>query len=489
MENFRKTKIVATIGPASCSEENIEKLIAAGANMFRLNFSHGDHASHGAVMDAIKRVREKLGVSVGIMQDLGGPKIRLGEISGGSIFLETGDDMIIDTKLDINCGKRFGTNYRALATDVQPNTRLLLADGIIECEILRTTETEIFCKVVFGGELFSKKGIAYPEGSFSLPALTEKDKIDLDFGLHAGIDFVALSFVRNVQDIRETRDFIAARGFDVPIFAKIEKHEAISALDEIVAAADGIIVARGDLGVEMPIETVPLLQKRIIATANAYAIPVITATQMLLSMVHEPRPTRAEITDIANAVLDGTDAVMLSEETAMGDHPVRAVATMAKICAETEKMPQPIRDFNFVLQCIDCADERLFFALTIAHSAALLAERSHAKAIICPTHTGLTAKLVASFRAQVPVLALTTSKKVFYRLSAFCGVFPQLFPRDETDFESVIAQAEQIAIQRGCLSADDNYVITAGLPFGSGLPTNALKLCNAGESISTHTSN
>ncbi len=466
-----RTKIVATLGPASDSEERIRQLIKAGVSAFRLNFSHGDHSSHARTIRRIKKIREELKAPVAILQDLAGPKIRVGDLTNGPLVLNPGDEVVLNAHLQKSDGKEIPVTYRDFANDVKTGGRLMLADGTIELRIQRVEPPRVFCNVIVGGTLSSRKGINYPEGSFSLPAITEKDKNDLRFGLKQGVDAVALSFVRTLDDIKIARELCQEMDTNVFLFAKIEKHEAVHNFLDILQEVDGIMVARGDLGVEIPLEEVPIVQKRIIHLCNLYGKPVITATQMLLSMVHAPRPTRAEVTDVANAILDGTDAIMLSDETAMGQYPLEAVRTMIRIARFTEK------NFRFYYR-----QDHLSMAISegkqipesISQSVAELSEEINARLIICPTTSGFTARMISRKRPQAHILALTPVKKNVYHLAFLWGVIPEYLPyRKHTS--TLFKTALRLSEQKGLISEGDGYVITAGYPFGMGKTTNLIK--------------
>jgi pyruvate kinase len=469
MNEYRRTKIVATLGPATNSYDGIKALAIAGVNVFRLNFSHGTHLEHGATIDTIDRVRRELGVPVAILQDLCGPKIRTGIIDGDKLKFEAGATIVLDPALEISDGTNLPLSYPNLWRDVSVGHKILLADGIVELEIIAVEPPKIICKALNGGTLSSKKGINYPDGTIDLPALTEKDIADLRFGLSKEVDYVALSFVKHAGDIALARNIAAESNKRVHIVAKIEKHEAIANFDEILATVDGVMVARGDLGVEIPIERLPATQKLLIAKANALGKPVITATQMLLSMVESPRPTRAEVTDIANAVLDGTDALMLSEETAVGKNPVRAVETMAKVAVEIER----IYDFNRSQFPTDAQNE-LEIPIAIAHSAVMMAKDMTADVIVCPTNSGFTARNVARFRPRAKIFAPTPSIKTFDRLALVWGVIPAAVSI-EGDFESLVTRSLRSAEQSGVVETGSEYIFTSGYPFGSECATNLIK--------------
>ena len=335
----RRTKIVATIGPATQSESVITELIKAGVTTFRLNFSHGDHDDHAERIKTIRKVSSELDLHIGILQDLQGPKIRLGRFKDGPVKVKKGDLFTLTSK-NVECNNKIANvTYEKLTDEVSVGKRILLDDGRVEMvvEKIDNKENLLTCKVTVGGVLSNNKGVNFPDVQLSVKALTDKDKKDLEFGLKSGVDWIALSFVRNPSDINEIKDLINEYGYSTPVIAKIEKFEAIDQIDSVLPLCDGVMVARGDLGVEMPPEEVPLLQKELIKKANTLGIPIITATQMLDSMASSPRPTRAEVSDVANAILDATDAVMLSNETAVGDYPIEAVKTMATIARRIER--------------------------------------------------------------------------------------------------------------------------------------------------------
>ncbi len=465
---MKRTKIVATLGPATSSPKMIEELIKTGVNAFRLNFSHGTHESHAQLIEWIKEKRKALDTPVAILQDLSGPKIRIGNINRSALELNSGDELIFDTQIEESSGNIVPVSYKGFADDVQQGHHLLLADGNLEIEVTRLDPPRVTSKVVVGGQLTSNKGINYPEGSFNLPAITEKDKKDLRFGLRNGVDCVALSFVKAADDVKIARKICESENRHVPLIAKIEKHEAIKNLYEILQCVDGVMVARGDLGVEIPLEQVPLVQKRVIKLANSSGKPVITATQMLVSMVDAPRPTRAEATDITNAILDGTDAIMLSEETATGNYPLQAVRTMNQIALETEKSFPYYKAslFDREISVID-------ITLGISSSAASLAKNLDARAILCPTSSGFTARMISRFRPKARVIALTPNEDTYFQSSLLWGVYPTHFPVDQ-NMDNLVREALSFAQKRKFLQPKDRYVLTAGFPFGKGGKTNLI---------------
>lgn len=465
----KKTKIVATLGPATASPAMIEKLIEAGVNVFRLNFSHGDHEGHEQMITWIKEKRKEMNKPIAILQDLSGPKIRIGKVPDGPIELKEGDEIILHTGIETQTGNKFPVTHAGFAQDVVVGHHLLLADGRLELQIDRIDSPKVYCTVLDGGMLSSGKGINYPDGTFDVPAVTEKDKRDLAFGLKHDVDYVALSFVKAAADVRVAREICQQAGKDVALIAKIEKHEAISNFMEILHNVDGVMVARGDLGVEIPLEQVPMVQKKIIKLANEHGKPVITATQMLLSMVEEPRPTRAEVTDISTAILDGSDAIMLSEETSVGKDPELAVKTMTRIAQETEKNLA----FAYPMQAMPDGPA-MDIARAIARSAVTLAENLNARFLICPSSSGFTARMISRFRPNAIIMALTPNTQAYYRLALLWGVVPRMLA-EEKDMTQLMQEAIEIARNERFAQDGDTYVITAGFPFGEGGPTNLIK--------------
>ena len=464
----RRTKIVATIGPATQSEEIITDLIKAGVTTFRLNFSHGDHKDHKERIKTIRKVSEKLDLDIGILQDLQGPKIRLGRFKDGPVKVKKGDKFSL-TSNEVECTKSIANvTYNKLAQEVTSGKRILLDDGKIEMivENVDIGNNLLECKVTVGGVLSNNKGVNFPDVQLSVKALTDKDIEDLEFGLTAGVDWIALSFVRNPSDINEIKNLINKNGHSIPVVAKIEKFEAIDQIDSILPLCDGVMVARGDLGVEMPAEEVPLLQKELIRKANTLGIPIITATQMLDSMASNPRPTRAEVSDVANAILDGTDAVMLSNETAVGDYPVEAVETMATIARRIER--------DYPLKAIE---SHLPSTIPNAISAAVsnIARQLDAGAIIPLTKSGSTARNVSKFRPPTPILATTTERSVARRLQLVWGVTPLLVKNDDRTAKT-FSIAMQIAQELGILKQGDLVVQTAGTLTGISGSTDLIKV-------------
>lgn len=466
---YKRTKIVATLGPATSSGEKIHQLVKAGVNVFRLNFSHGTVQDHGKLIRLIKNLRKDLKEPVAILQDLSGPKIRVGLITDPPLELNVGDELIFNSKIKRSKKNEIPVNYPAFVDDVKAKDHLLLADGSIDLIIKKIISPRVFCEVAVGGSLTSAKGINYPGGSFNIPALTQKDISDLKFGLGNGVDMVALSFVRRADDILKLRKVFKSAKRSIPVIAKIEKHEAIRNFPDILKAVDGIMVARGDLGLEIPSEQVPMVQKKLIRLANLHGKPVITATQMLLSMVDSPRPTRAEITDVANAILDGTDAVMLSEETAIGDYPLKAVEVMSRIAIEIEK------HFPYFSAIPEKSNEtKPDIPQAISQSAARLAQELNAKLIICPTMSGFTARMISRFRPKTPIYALTPNADTYHQMILMWNVIPRIFPMEKLTGK-LIQNALDKAYKDRLIRKGDDYVITAGFPFGEGVRTNLIK--------------
>ncbi len=469
-----KTKIICTIGPASSAPEVLAKLIQAGMNVCRLNFSHGSHEEHAALIRDIRAVSERLSAPVAILQDLAGPKIRTGDIAGGgTVTLAEGAELTLTSRDVPGDAREVGLTYPDLPHNVRLGDVILLADGAMQLKVETVTETDVRCRVEVGGELGSHKGINLPGRSLNAPILSDKDKDDLAFGLAQGVDLVALSFVRTAHDVHTVKKHIAAAKKDTPLIAKIEKFEALDNIDEIVAAADGIMVARGDLGVEIPLEKVPRAQKLLIAKANAAAKPVITATQMLKSMVDSPRPTRAEVTDVANAIYDGTDAIMLSEETAVGRYPVGAVEVMTRVAQDVES------DFDYGawLERRE-ADSKLSFSAAVAHTAVEMARDIDAAAILTCTTSGSTTRLVARYRPAQTLLAITPNRETALRLALVHGAVPLLVEAAE-DAGELERLAVAAALQAGYVKPGQPVVITAGLPFHVAGTTNLIKVATA----------
>ena len=460
-----RTKIVCTIGPSSNSEEVISELIQKGMSVARLNFSHGSHEDHGEMIKKIRAASISLGRPVAILQDLCGPKIRIGEIPGAGIQLAVGQKLILTTDKRPAEGNRVPVTYTSLPSQVKPGDRILLADGLMDLTVDQTTATDIVCTVVTGGVLTSHKGINLPSSSLDIPAMTEKDRRDLVFGLDMDVDYIALSFVRAAADIHAIKKIIHRHGKQTPVIAKIEKHEALDNIDAIMAAADGIMVARGDLGVEIPLEKVPNIQKKLVHKANNLGKPVVIATQMLRSMVESPRPTRAEAADVANGVLDGADAVMLSEETASGKYPVEAVQFMARI-AESAEEKFPHKKYLQMVPNHGTAE-------AVSYAASILAKNLRASAIVATTRSGSTAAHITRYRPVQPIIALSPDEATVRRLALYWGCLPFFLPTIE-DTDEMVEQAALAAMEKGHVRKGERLVITAGRPIWKTGTTNML---------------
>ena len=452
-----RTKIICTIGPASREPDVLNNLIAAGMDVARLNFSHGDHAFHADTIARVRAAASAAGKPVALLADLQGPKLRVGDMGAG-LLLEAGKTVVLTTAPLIGQAGLVPIQYADLPGVVRQGERILLDDGLLELEVRSISGQELTCQVLTGGLLTSKKGMNLPDASLSIPAITEKDRADLAFALGQGVDWVALSFVRSAAEVRELKALIrAANPLDQPtlVIAKIEKPQAVTAIEEIIADADGIMVARGDLGIEMLTEEVPVIQKRIIRLCNQAGKPVITATQMLDSVIRNPRPTRAEASDVANAVFDGTDAVMLSGETASGLYPVATVQTMAHIIQQAEQAA------SWGLRFTDESVVKVTVAQAVAHASCETARDLKAKAIIAPTLSGSTARLVARFRPQAPVVAVTPSAQTQRQLMLSWGIYPLLADR-ETTTDRMLVDAIRAAQRQGFVNLGDTVVVTAG---------------------------
>ncbi len=466
---FRKTRIVCTLGPATSSPEMISKLMDEGMDVARLNFSHGNHDQHRQTIHTIRSLSRQKGKEIGILQDLGGPKIRLGQVSGGKKTLKHGERVTL-VPGEYAEGDAIPVNYPDLIEDIEVGNRVLLADGTVELTVEEKRDKSAVCEVVVGGVIYSRKGVNLPSSHLSVPAFTEKDREDLMVGLGEKVDFVALSFIRSLEDLRDVRQIISQATYRPMLIAKIEKPQAVENFEEILSAVDAVMVARGDLGVEMPLEEAPIIQKRIIRITRQAGKPVITATQMLGSMLECPRPTRAEATDVANAILDGTDALMLSDETAMGAYPVEAVSTLGRIARTTE----PYMDEKAYL-----ADKisRMLHTIpgAISRAACQLALDLKAAAIVAGTSSGNTARLVARFRPTASVMALTDHIVTQRQLSLSWGVIPHLVS-SFTGTDQMFALARSWAMEKGVVKPGDCIVITAGVPVGVAGTTNLLKV-------------
>ncbi len=472
-QNFARTKIVCTLGPASSSAEQISRLIHAGMDVARINFSHGTHDEHLKTLKNLQNAASKSGEPVSVIQDLQGPKIRVGELHPPEIRLNPGETVTITVANDNAAERVLSTTYKNLPKDVRPGDCVLLDDGKIELRALRVTDTDVILNVVTGGVLSSHKGINLPGVTVSAPSLTEKDKEDLRFTFENDVDYVALSFVRRAHDVAVLRDFIienGPKGRKIPIIAKIEKGEAITNIDEILKEADAIMVARGDLGVELPSEDVPLLQKMIARKCNEIGKPVIIATQMLESMINSPRPTRAEASDVANAVLDGADAVMLSAETSVGKYPVEAVEVMDRIIRKTEEQVGQHAVFNpDWLPLIHEYDP-------LSRSACVLAYNLKAPTIVVLTHSGSTATHVAKFRPPARIIAVTDREKIMRRLNLVWGIRGLIVEDLKKDTDATFKRIQEQLLDEGFINHGETIVMLAGIPLFEGHPTNTIKV-------------
>ena len=460
-----RTKIVCTLGPSSNTRDAFKSLVDAGLNVARINFSHSTHETHARVIEMVRGVADEMGLPIAILGDLQGPRIRIGDLST-PLELVAGEDLVLVPEEVAGQGE-IPVTYADLANDVHVGDRILINDGLIELVTLEVTPPRVSARVVHGGRLSSHKGMNLPGVHVSAPSITEKDREDIEFAVKHGLDYLALSFVRRAEDIAELRAMIPK---GMLIIAKIEKDQALQNIDSILRVSDGVMVARGDLGVELPFEEVPIAQKRIISMANRLGRPVITATQMLESMIEHPRPTRAEASDVANAILDGTDAVMLSAETAAGAFPRLAVQAMTRIITEVGGRPASPRDERVRRSPVGVTStEEAIAAATIAASRMI-----GTPVVIVFTKSGFTARILASHRPGVPILALTDEPRTYRQLALVWGVIPELVPRCET-YEAMEQRAKEAVVRRGLASPSDRIIVTTGLPNVPGT-TNLMKV-------------
>lgn len=469
---MRKTKIVCTIGPASDSREVIADLLDAGMNVARLNFSHGTYEEHLQRLNTLREVAREKGKVLGILQDIQGPKIRIGNFKGnGKIQLERGDKFILTTdELEEGTAEKVHVGYPRLPKDVKPGSVIYLDDGLLELVVEKVEGNDVICKVVVGGELSSRKGVSLPGVSVDLPPLTDEDIEDIRFGIENGVDMIAASFVRKPEHVEAVKQVIAALGGSQPVIAKIESEEGVRNIDGIIEAADGVMVARGDMGVEIAPEEVPIIQKMIIRKCNKAGKPVITATQMLDSMIRNPRPTRAEVTDVANAILDGTDAVMLSGETAVGKYPVAAVRMMHRIAKRIEATI----DYRQIMHD-RVESNKKSIAEAISYATCVTAHDVGASAIICFTQSGATAHMVSKYRPGMAIVAATPYDLVVRRLALVWGVYPIKVPR-ATNVDSMLDVAVNSALESGFVKQGDTITIAAGVKTGTPGATNLLQV-------------
>lgn len=468
--HFCRTKIVATVGPASNSKEVLEDLIDAGADVFRLNFSHGTHEDHKKVIQLIRELNEKKGTYISILQDLQGPKIRTTEVENGQVIVEEGQELRITTEDVIGNNKRIGTSYKQLPREARVGDRILIDDGNLELKVTGVQDEEVITEVIYGGPLKSKKGINLPDTPVTIPCLTEKDRKDLEFGLENHVDWIALSFVRQESDIHELRHIIDKSGEASQIVAKIEKPEALENIDGIIEASDALMVARGDLGVETAMENVPLVQKDIVEKCNRAAKPVIVATQMLESMVTNPRPTRAEANDVANAVLDGADAVMLSAESAAGKYPQKAVQSMNQIVHSAEQSDEIYHKFFPV-------DESSRTALNdnLVRAACSLAMETHAKALVGLTKSGYTGLRLAKHRPKANIFIFTDDIYLLNRLNLTWGIRGYHYDK-QVSIDETLNDIQETLVQEEELEKGDVYIVTGRMPRHWAGRTNMLKI-------------
>jgi pyruvate kinase len=470
---YNRTKIVATMGPASAKKDVLLAMIKAGVNICRLNFSHGKAQDHKAVIDTIREINEEYKTNVGILADLQGPKIRIGLVKDGGIHLVNGTRINITTHECIGDDNRIYITYETFPQDVQPNEIILLDDGKIQMRVIETNRTDtVVCEIVHGGILTSRKGVNLPNTKVSIPSLTEEDLENLKYALDWDVDWIGLSFVRTGQDIIELKRIIAASGKAAKVIAKVEKPEAIDNIDEIIAATDGVMVARGDLGVEMPLEEVPMLQKMIARKCREASKPVIVATQMLESMITTPRPTRAEVNDVANSVLDGADAVMLSGETSVGEFPVIVIETMAKIVRNVEENGYP---FNSNKESNTDSSSANYLSDAVCGSAVYLAEHTNAVGIVSMTTSGYTAFEISSYRPKASTYIFTANKHLLNALSLLWGVKTFYYDKEEST-DNTIADVNAILKDANLVQEGDVVINTASVPISKKAKTNMLKV-------------
>lgn len=474
-----RTKIVCTLGPASSDESTMRGLMEAGMDVARINFSHGDHATHEKTIALVRRLSEQEGKLVAIMGDLQGPKLRVGEIEGGPINIQKGARFALTTRPVPGSSEEVHLPHPEIVRDLRTGQRVLLDDGQIELTVIGKTGTDLMCRVDSGGPLSSHKGVNLPGAELNISSMTPKDRTDALFAAENGVDLLALSFVRRSADVQELRQLLSNHGVNLPIIAKIEKPEALQVFDEILEVSDGVMVARGDLGVETPPEEVPFHQKQIIQAANCEGKPVITATQMLQSMIEHPHPTRAEASDVANAILDGTDDVMLSGETAVGAYPIEAARTMQKIAENAEAHLPPVRWAHLIKEH-SVKQYPIPSTEAISQATVEVALAVGAKAIVTTTMSGTTARMVARHRPSMPVIAATPNLQTLRSLTLVWGVQPVLVEGFEHTDE-MIRMSVEAACRAGIVSWGDTIIMTAGIPFGGQGKTNFLKVHTVGE--------
>ena len=474
---MRKTKIVCTLGLVSQSAEIIQGLLLAGMNVARFNFSHGTHESHKATFERVRRCSGELGIPVATLLDTKGPEVRLGEFEGGGTELKAGQAFVLTTRPVMGNGEMVSVTHGALPQDVRAGTTILLDDGLIEMRVNATTGDEVQCTVINGGPISNRKGVNVPGVRMSMPYISDKDREDILFGLRTGFDFIAASFVRTAQDILDIRAILHEQDCnDVRIIAKIENADGVENIDEILRVSDGVMVARGDMGVEIPLERLPEIQKMMIRKAYIAGKIAITATQMLESMIKQPRPTRAEVSDVANAIYDGTSAIMLSGETAAGKYPIKAVETMARIAAQTEKdidYKKRFRSRNTSLEGHNVTN-------AISHATCTTAYDLGAAAVIAVTISGQTARMISKFRPDIPIVGCTSSPRTWRQLSLSWGVVPVMV-EEQQDLDGLIRQSAEAAQRRGIVRSGEVVVVTTGVPVGISGTTNLIKVHVVGD--------
>lgn len=467
---MRKTKIICTIGPASQSEEKLRELMLAGMNVARFNFSHGDHEEQHGKYDRMRKVSKELNLPIAALLDTKGPEIRLRDFEGGKVYLEAGQKFTLTTREVMGTEKMASITYKELINDIGVGTTILIDDGLIEMTVEEITDTDIICDVVNGGPVSNHKGVNVPGAELSMPYISESDRNDILFGIELGFDIIAASFVRNKEDVLEVRRILDEHNSKMMIVAKIENMQGIKNLDEIIDVSDGIMVARGDMGVEIPIEKVPIIQKNIIRKCNEAGKIVITATQMLDSMIRNSLPTRAEACDICNAIFDGTDAIMLSGESASGNYPIEAAEMMSRIAIETEAN----LDYNYLNKRLK-EPSLSSFSEAISYSACRSSNLLHAKAVVAATNSGATAKLISKYRPKCSIIAITPYDEVRRGLNLNFGIFPtkcDVF----TTTDEILGEAKKVATNLSFAEKGDDIIVAAGMPSASVGGTNMLKI-------------
>jgi pyruvate kinase len=469
---MKSTKIVCTIGPKSHNEQTIIKMAKAGMNIARMNFSHGSYNFHKETIRITRKVSKTLDIYIGILLDLQGPKIRTGKLEKETVTLNKGERIVLTSEDSIGDWEQLSINYDRLPKEARIGERILLDDGNIELKVTGIGEKSIECKILNGGIIRSYRGVNLPDTSISTPSLTPKDIDDLNFGLDHGIDYIALSFVRSPQDILDVKDIIERKGARIPVVAKIEKPEAIKNINKIISISDAVMVARGDLGAETSPQDVPILQKMIIKKCNVSGVPVITATQMLESMISRPRPTRAEASDVANAIFDGTDAVMLSGETALGEYAVGAVKVMSRIAEKAEgEIDKKVKNFERTAKNLQKGN----IADALCFSANMITDLINPKYIVSFTLSGNTAIIMSKHRPSVPIIAMSPDVEVLRRLSLYWGVYGVRIDTAKNT-EDLLGSAERKLIEKGLCKEEDTVIIIGGVPVLAGEPTNMLKV-------------